>query len=188
MQHLSQSPTHPGFVQNPYPFYDRARAAGDLVIWEDYRLPMAVTERAVSALLKDRRLGREPLERADIPPHLTDFYAIESHSMLELEPPRHTRLRGLVLRAFTSRRIAALGPEIETLCHDLIDGFQSGPVDLLPTYAQRIPVIVIARLLGVPETMADQLLAWSNAMVGMYQARRDRVMEDAANGRARPMT
>ena len=54
-----------------------------------------------------------PLERAAaIPPHLAPFYAVEAHSMLELEPPRHTRLRSLVLRAFTSRRIAALAPEI----------------------------------------------------------------------------
>ena len=53
-------------------------------------------------------------------------------------------------------------------------------MDLLPAFAQRVPVIVIARLLGVPEGMADQLLSWSNAMVGMYQARRTREMEDAA--------
>jgi cytochrome P450 len=177
---LHQSPTDPAFVQDPYPFYDRARATGDLFFWEDYSLPMAVSHRAVSAILKDRRLGREPIEPPAFPDHVAAFYAVEAHSMLELEPPRHTRLRGLVLRAFTNRRIKALGPEIEALCHSLIDAFPKGEVDLLPAYAQRVPVIVIARLLGVPETMSDQLLAWSNAMVGMYQARRTRAMEDAA--------
>jgi cytochrome P450 len=55
------------------------------------------------------------------------FYDIEAHSMLELEPPRHTRLRGLVLRAFTSRRIAAMEPEIAALCERLIDAFPAGP-------------------------------------------------------------
>jgi cytochrome P450 len=100
--------------------------------------------------------------------------------MLELEPPRHTRLRGLVLRAFTSRRIASLGPEIEVLCHQLIDRFPSGSFDLLDSYARIIPVVIIARLLGVPETRADDLLIWSNAMVSMYQARRTRAIEDAA--------
>ncbi|MEO1454004.1 MAG: cytochrome P450 [Pseudomonadota bacterium] len=180
MERLSQSPTDPGFVQNPYPFYARARAAGDIIWWDDYALPMATSHAAVSAVLKDRRLGREPIDPAPIPDHLTPFYAVEAHSMLELEPPRHTRLRGLVLRAFTTRRIAALAPEIETLCHDLIDCFPTGDHDLLKTYAQPIPVIIIARLLGVPEAMADQLLRWSNAMVGMYQARRTRVMEGAA--------
>lgn len=100
--------------------------------------------------------------------------------MLEREPPTHTRLRGLVLRAFTSRRIAALGPEIESLAHTLIDRFPDGPFDLLDAYARPIPVIIIARLLGVPEEGADDLLRWSNAMVGMYQARRTRADEDAA--------
>ncbi len=182
MKTIRQSPTDPEFVQNPYPFYDRLRGMGDLVFWEDYKMPAAASHAAVNALLKDRRFGREvPSEMApEVPPHLKPFYDIEAHSMLELEPPRHTRLRGLVLRAFTSRRIAALGPEIAALSHQLIDGFPSGDFDLLQTYCQRIPVIVIARLLGVPDDMADQLLAWSNAMVAMYMARRDRAIEEAA--------
>ncbi len=100
--------------------------------------------------------------------------------MLELEPPRHTRLRGLVLRAFTSRRIAGLGPEIAALSHQLIDALPDGRFDLLPHFAQKLPVIVIARLLGVPDAHADQLLTWSNAMVAMYQAGRTRAAEDAA--------
>ncbi len=174
MQALSQSPTDPAFVQDPYPFYDRARGIGDVVFWTDYAMPCAVSHRAVTAALRDRRMGREaPADRApDIPPHLAPFYAVEAHSMLEREPPTHTRLRGLVLRAFTSRKIASLGPDIAQLCHDLIDAFPAGPFDLLTAYAQPIPVIIIARLLGVPESDADQLLKWSNAMVAMYQARR----------------
>jgi unspecific monooxygenase len=155
---------------------------GPLVWWEEYGMPAVFDHATVDAILRDRRFGREvPPELAETPPaHLAPFYAVEAHSMLELEPPRHTRLRGLVLRAFTSRRIAAMAPEIETLCHRLIDGFPVGPFDLLPAYAQKVPVIVIARLLGVPESMADQLLAWSNAMVAMYQARRDRTVEESA--------
>lgn len=180
---LSQSPTDPAFVQDPYPFYDRARAAGDLFFWDDYGMICATSHRAVTALLRDRRLGREapPESAPPIPSHLAPFYAVEAHSMLELDPPRHTRLRALVLRAFTSRRIAALGPEITALANDLIDRFpQSGPFDLLAAFARPLPVIIICRLLGVPESRADDLLAWSNAMVGMYQARRTRADEDAA--------
>lgn len=175
-----QSPTAPDFVQDPYPFYDRMRAAGPWAHWAEYGMDCATSHGEVTTLFKDRRFGREPLEPLDFPAHLAPFYAVEAHSMLELEPPRHTRLRGLVLRAFTSRRINALGPEIEALCESLIDGLPGGEVDLIPSYCNRVPVIVIARLLGVPEEMADQLLAWSNAMVGMYQARRNRTMEDAA--------
>jgi cytochrome P450 len=177
---LRQSPTEPGFVQDPYRFYEAARASGDMFFWDDYGLAMATSHRAVNAILKDRRMGREPPEPPTFPEHLASFYAVEAHSMLELEPPRHTRLRGLVLRAFTHRRIKALAPEIEALCHDLADGFPEGEFDLLRTYAQRVPVIVIARLLGVPETMSDQLLAWSNAMVAVYQARRTPEVEVAA--------
>lgn len=177
---FSQSPTDPEFVQDPYPLYDAMRAAGPLVFWEDYGLPVAAGYAQVSALLRDRRLGRLVPDPPPVPPHLEPFYAIENNSMLELEPPRHTRLRGLVLRAFTRARIAALAPQIETLCHELIDAFPSGPVDLLPHYCAQVPVIVIARLLGVPEAMAPQLLAWSNAIVAMYQARRDRAVEEAA--------
>lgn len=100
--------------------------------------------------------------------------------MLELEPPRHTRLRSLVLRAFTSRRIAGLAPEIATLSHQLIDALPEGEFDLLRHFGQKLPVIIIARLLGVPEEMSDDLLHWSNAMVGMYMAGRTRAREDAA--------
>ena len=183
---VAQSPTEPGFVQDPYGFYDSARARGPVVLWEEYGLPFAVSHAAIDAALRDRRLGREiPAERRPpVPDHLRPFYAIEDHSMLELEPPRHTRLRGLVLRAFTTRRIRALGPEIATLAAALADALpEDGEVDLLPVFCQQIPVIVIARLLGVPEGMAGQLLAWSSAMVGMYQAGRTRADEEAA-GRA----
>ncbi len=183
MQHVSQSPTDPAFVQDPYPFYDRLRASGDLAWWEEFGMVCAASHRAVHALLRDRRFGREiPSELLQpVPEHLRPFYKVEAHSMLELEAPRHTRLRGLVLRAFTSRRIAALGPEIAALAHGLIDAFPEGAVDLLPAFCQPIPVIVIARLLGVPDAMAPQLLDWSNAMVAMYQARRTREIEEAAS-------
>ncbi|GAB1480224.1 cytochrome P450 [Paracoccaceae bacterium] len=179
---LHQSPTEPGFVQNPYPFYEAARAHGPFFHWADYRMTCTGNAAAVNAIFRDRRFGREvPAELAPaIPDHLRPFYAVEAHSMLELEPPRHTRLRSLVLRAFTSRRIAALQPEIATLTHQLIDAFPNGEFDLLKHFGQKLPVIIIARLLGVPEEMSDDLLRWSNAMVGMYMAGRTRETEDRA--------
>ncbi|MDG4649188.1 cytochrome P450 [Roseibacterium sp. SDUM158017] len=180
MKSLSQSPTEDAFVQDPYPFYASARAAGPLCRWSDYGMLVATTHAAVNAILRDRRFGREPVTPPEIPAHLAPFYDVEAHSMLELEPPRHTRLRGLVVRAFTSRRIKAMAPEIEALVHDLVDAFPDGPFDLLDAFCRPIPVIVIARLLGVPESMADELLRWSNAMVLMYQAGRTREDEGAA--------
>ncbi|MDD8022983.1 MAG: cytochrome P450 [Paracoccaceae bacterium] len=179
---LSQSPIDPSFVQNPYPFYERVRQAGGFVRWTDYDLPVTARATVVGAALRDRRLGREaPPEYApEIPPHLAPFYAVEAHSMLELEGPRHARLRCLVLRAFTTGRIARLAPDIAALAHQLIDRMPQGGCDLLDTFARPLPVILIARLLGVPEAAAPDLLAWSNAMVGMYQAGRSAETEAAA--------
>lgn len=190
MQQLSQSPTEPAFVQDPYPFYDRARAAGPVFFWQEYGQVAAAGHAEVRQLLKDRRLGREmPADlAAPVPPRLRPFYDIEAHSMLELDPPRHTRLRGLVLRAFTSATVAAQRPAITALCARLIAAFPAGPFDLLEAYCRPLPVITIAALLGVDPARAPDLLAWSNAMVGMYQARRSRAMEEAAIAATRAFT
>ena len=180
MIELSQSPTDPAFVQDPYPFYERARTGGPFFRWADYNLTCTGNAAAVNAIFRDRRFGREPVAPPVIPPHLAPFYAVEAHSMLELEPPRHTRLRNLVLRAFTSRRIAGLAPDITALATELVEAFPEGGFDLLQAFAQPLPVCIIARLLGVPEEMAPDLLHWSNAMVCMYMAGRTRAMEDKA--------
>ena len=190
MKTLHQSPTDPAFVQNPYSFYEAARALGPFFHWAEYNLPCTPNAAAVNAIFRDRRFGRAaPPEFAPaIAPHLTPFYEFESRSMLELELPSHTRLRGLVVRAFTSRRINALAPEITALTNQLIDTLPKGDFDLLPHFAQKLPVIIIARLLGVPEEMAPDLLRWSNAMVSMYMAKRTRAIEDAAVAATRDFT
>ncbi len=155
MKSLRQSPTDDGFVQNPYRFYDRARALGPLFVWEDYGLVCATSAAAVGAILRDRRFGREvPAEkRSAIPDHLAPFYAVEAHSMLELEPPRHTRLRNLVLRAFTSRRIAGLAPDITALATELafpqtmdelkVGGTPERLAPLSPWYAAATMVLIV---------------------------------------------
>ncbi len=181
MKHFTQNPRDPDFVQNPYAFYETARGE-PLFYWQDYDLVCALDHAAVNAMLRDRRFGREaPAGFApEHPEHLKPFYDVEEHSILEREPPTHTRLRSLLTRAFTSRRIAEMEPQMTALSHDLLDGFSGDTIDLLPAFCEKIPIIIIARLLGVPEEMADQLLAWSHDMVAMYQVRRDRSVEDAA--------
>ncbi|MEW9918624.1 cytochrome P450 [Marimonas sp. MJW-29] len=191
MKVLHQSPLDPDFVQNPYAFYDRAHAAGPVVFWEDYGMAAAFDAATVQALLRDRRLGRaRPAHLvAPAPDHLRAWQALEDASLLDMEPPRHTRLRALVLRAFTSRRIAGLRPEIEAIADDLLAALpRDGAFDLIPAYCTQLPVRVIARLLGVPEEMAPELLRWSTAMVAMYQAGRSRATEDAAERASRAFT
>jgi len=183
---LIQSPHNPSFIQNPYAFYDRARASGPVGFWKDYGMLAAFDHATVHALLRDKRLGRAVPEsrKTPVPDHLSAFYALEQHSLLELEPPEHTRLRRLVLHAFTSRRIAGLAPDIHAICADLLTDLPKDSFDLIPSYCQLVPVRVIARLLGVPESLAPDLLRWSSAMVAMYQAGRTRAIEDAANAAA----
>lgn len=174
MQIYTQDPKHDAFVQDPYSAYDTLRALGPISHWQDLGLPVVSSYDGVQMGLKDRRFGREAPEgfKPPVPDHLRPFYDVDDHSMLELEGDRHRRLRSLVLRAFTSRRIKELAPEITQTCHDLIDAFPNSPAqsgfDLLNAYATPLPIRIISKLLGVPEDMGDQLLAWSNAMVAVY--------------------
>lgn len=190
MKILSQSPTEDSFVQNPYRVYAEILTTDKVRYWQDYEMVAVFDAETINAILRNRKYGRAlPHGHARVPQdHLRDFDALENVSMLDMEPPSHTRLRGLVLRAFTTRRIRSLTRDIEAICNELIDGFPSGDFDLLGAYCTQLPVRIIARLLGVPETMAPDLLRWSNAMVAMYQAGRTRDTENAANAAAKEFT
>jgi cytochrome P450 len=185
----SLDPRNEAFVQNPYPFYAEFREKCPVFWWTDLNHWCFAKHEDVSALLRDRRFGRQILHRAtrqelgwpEPPPHLAPFHAFEKHSLLELEPPVHTRLRGFINPSFLPRQIERLRPQIETLTHQLIDQFESdGTADLITSFAEPVPVMVIANFLGVPTDMAPELLTWSHDMVAMYQARRDRGIEDRA--------
>lgn len=170
MEQISQSPHDPDFVADPYAFYDRARALGPAVWWTDYGMPALTTHAEVLATLRDRRLGRVPPGGLPpFPPDTAHFARLERLSLLSLEGDTHARLRGHVLRAFTGRRVVGLTPDIADLCHGLIDRFPDTPFDLIAAYAEQVPIVVIARLLGVPETLGPDLRAWSQAMVAMYR-------------------
>ncbi len=182
-------PVDPGFYDDPYPAYHAIRAACPVFRWEHYDIWCFSRFEDVNALLRDRRFGRQVLHVAsreelgwpETPAPLKSFYDFESHSLLELEPPVHTRLRSLVNRSFLSRQVERLRPQIAGLANSLIDRIEGqGEAELLAAFATPIPVIVICELLGVPSEMAPQLLAWSHDMVAIYQARRDRAVEDCA--------
>jgi cytochrome P450 len=183
-------PRDPSFYNDPYPAYHALREATPVFFWEQYGLWCFAAHADISALLRDRRFGRQILHLAsrselgwsEPGEHLAPFMAVERHSLLELEPPEHTRLRNLVNRAFVSRQVERLTPEIAALTHTLIDEFSGqGSVDLLAALARRIPVTVIARLLGAPAEKWRELLDWSHRMVAMYQFGVTRgIEEDAA--------
>lgn len=180
---FSQDPRDEGFVQDPYPAYERARKLGSLWYWAQYERAVSGDYALVDAVLRDRDWVREVPAHlgGETPDHLRAFRAVERFSLLELEPPVHTRIRKAVLKAFTPASINALEPVIEQICAEAIAAFPAGQFDLLDAYGALVPVRVIAHILGVDPLMAPQLLAWSHDMVAMYQARRDRGIEDAAN-------
>jgi len=193
-RHLSLDPRDPAFFTDPYPVYAALHAQAPAFCWKDYGFWCFAGFDNVNALLRDRRFGRQILHVAtrdelglpEPASHLAEFDAVEAHSLLELEPPVHTRLRTLVNRAFVSRHVDRLRPEIAALCHQLIDGFEgNGEAELLSAYAEIIPATVIARMLGVPDDRVPDLLDWSHRMVRMYMFGRDRAAEDDANTAAR---
>ena len=191
---VSLDARHPGFYRNPNPTYAALIEIGPAFYWREQKQWYFTRYDAVNALLRDRRFGRQithimsreeaGLGAAD--PRLADFDRAESKSLLELEPPEHTRLRTLVNRAFVSRHIEKLRPEIAALAHQLIDGFgPRGEVELLSAFAEIVPVTVIARMIGVPDDMCRQLLDWSHDYVRMYQFGRTAEDEARANQAAK---
>jgi cytochrome P450 len=177
------NPLDPDFFNDPYPAYAAIRKAAPAFFWKDYGFWCFARFADVSALMRDRRFGRTMVHSGsrDAKPHLEPFDALERHSILELEPPEHTRLRNLVNRAFVSRRIERLAPRIAALAHERIDAFVSRrSADLVAEFASPIPVAVIAELLGVPREMGSQLVEWSYRMVAMYQFGATRFVEERA--------
>ncbi|AZN99387.1 cytochrome P450 [Mesorhizobium sp. M9A.F.Ca.ET.002.03.1.2] len=191
-RHLRLDPHEPAFFQNPYDAYAFMHGASSAFFWEEFGFWCVGGFDDVNRLLRDRRFGRQ--NPAGIPDsrgigqdraHLSAFDGVEANSMLELEPPVHTRLRTLVNRAFVSRQVERLRPRVEALANELIDRFKPDQVDLLPAFASPLPITIIAEMLGVPVEMGPQLLDWSHRMVAMYMHGRTRETEETADRAAR---
>jgi unspecific monooxygenase len=184
----------PAFYGDPNQTYAALHASCPTLYWEEQKQWFFTGYDHVNALLRDRRFGRQILhiatrEELGMPEpaaHTRHFDKAEEHSLLEIEPPEHTRLRTLVNRAFVSRHVEKMTGEIDELANRLIDGFEkNGRTELLSTFADIIPVTMIARMIGIPEEMGPQLLKWSHDYVGMYMFKRTRADEDAADRSAK---
>ena len=193
-RHLSLDARDPAFYREPNRAYAAMHATSPTFFWEEEKQWYFTGYDQVNAVLRDRRFGRqithvmsrEELGWPEPSSHLADFERSESKSLLSIEPPEHTRLRTLVNRAFVSRNIERLRPEITALAHRLIDGFEpDGGTELLASFAEIIPVTVIAKMIGVPDDMCRQLLDWSHDYVRMYMFGRTAEDERLANIAAR---
>ncbi|MGW3913031.1 cytochrome P450 [Streptomyces sp. NPDC005070] len=171
-------PWDPAFVADPYPAYEELRARGRVHYYEPTNQWLVPHHADVSALLRDRRLGRtyqhrfthEDFGRTAPPPEHEPFHVLNDHGMLDLEPPDHTRIRRLVSKAFTPRTVERLKPYVEGLAGELVDRLvAAGGGDLLADVAEPLPVSVIAEMLGVPESERAPLRPWSADICGMYE-------------------
>jgi unspecific monooxygenase len=157
------------FIADPYPTYDVLRQESPIMFDPDWQRWFVSTYEDISTLLRDRRLGRD-MEGAPKPDPHTPFGELHQNSLMEKEPPHHTRLRSLVNKAFTPARVEALRPQVSAIAHRLLDAVQPrGEMDVLADFAEPLPVIVIAELLGVPQEGRAWLRPWSQAIVAMYE-------------------
>ena len=191
---VSLDARNPAFYGNPNAAYAALHAHCPTFYWEEQKQWFFTGYDHVNALLRDRRFGRQILhiasrEELGIPEpdqHVANFDLAERYSLLELEPPEHTRLRALVNRAFVSRHVEKMKPELAELANRLIDQFaDKGEVELLSAFADIIPVTMIAGMIGIPEEMGPQLLKWSHAYIRMYLFGRTRADEDGAEKAAK---
>ena len=171
-------------VADPYPVFNELRKPKKL-LWSDrLELWLAPTYELANTTLRARTLGR--IYQDKLPQDEWEvFNWLHSDSILDSEPPKHTRLRALVQKAFTPGRIESMRPNVEQLCEQLLVEAQAkleqqGHFDVLADYAEPLPVLVIADLLGVPRDMAPDLRRWSQDIVKMYEFQKTREQELAA--------
>ena len=157
----------PQMFSNPYPIYEAMRPLGP-VFWDDTFHAWLVTGyNEASALFRDPRFSsarypsEEQLEAWGIQ-HLMPLFGIARKMMLLQDPPDHTRLRGLVSKAFTPRAIDNMRAQIQSLVDEMLaPGLQRGEIDVIKELAVPLPTVVIATMLGVPREDRDQLKKWS---------------------------
>ncbi|MFD3453808.1 cytochrome P450 [Streptomyces sp. NPDC058691] len=166
------------FVADPYPAYSRLRAEGRAHWFEPSGQWLIPHYADVSALLRDRRLGRtylhrfthEDFGRTPPPPEHEPFTVLNGNGLLDLEAPDHTRIRRLVSKAFTPRTVERLTPTVQRLASELVERLVAeGGGDLIAAVAEPLPVAVIAEMLGIPAGDRHLLRPWSADIVGMFE-------------------
>jgi cytochrome P450 len=149
------NPLSPEFIRDPYPHYDQLRRV-DPVHITAHGMYLISRHSDVSGVLRDKRFGKDFVERS------TRRYGAKimeepifrsmSHWMLQQDPPDHARLRGLVVKAFTARRVEDMRPRIQEVVDQTLDRvIPHGSMDLIEDFAFRLPVTIICDMLGIPE-------------------------------------
>jgi cytochrome P450 len=169
----------PDVVADPYPYFAEERAAHPVAWHEHAGMWLAFDHASVSAVQRDRRLGRLWHDREPAA-YLEPFNLLHRNQMMENEPPEHTRLRRPVAQVFARGHVERLRPRVDALARELLDQVDPAGFDVIRDYAEPLPVLVIAELLGVPASYAPQLRDWSQAIVRMYEVEPSPAVVDAA--------
>jgi len=155
----------PAFREDPYPYYERFRGPSPLLrvaetIW------FALGHADVTTLLRHPRMSTDEQQQHAATEAGNALDPNRTRSLLFMDPPDHTRLRNLVARAFTPRRIEGLRATTEAITAELLDALPADgtPVDLIPAFAYPLPVRVICRLLGIPEADEAVFTGWSHGI------------------------
>jgi len=149
------NPLAPEFIRNPYPCYERLRTMYPMHV-NAHGAFVASRHAEVSLVLRDKRFGKDYVDRTirRYGPKIMEepVFRSMSHWMLQQDPPDHTRLRGLVVKAFTARRVEDMRPRIQQIVDETLDRIiPLGKMDLIEDYAFRLPVTIICDMLGIPE-------------------------------------
>ena len=165
--------TDPAFVSNPYPALKELRAAGQPVWHEGMQMFLAARHSDANDVFRNKSLGRIFTEKS--PEFEWEIFNwLHADSILDSEPPKHTRLRSLVAKAFNRQKIEGMRPAVGRITEQLLDAIdekvKTGQTfDLIADYAEPLPVKIIADLLGFPESEEHLLRPWSQAIVKMYE-------------------
>jgi cytochrome P450 len=149
------NPLSPDFIRDPYPHYERLRSTDPMHL-NAHGAFVASRHAEVSFVLRDRRFGKDFVERTirRYGPNIMNepIFRSMGHWMLQQDPPDHTRLRGLVVKAFTARRVEDMRPRIQEVVDQTLDAIvDKGHMDLIEDFAFRLPVTIICDMLGIPE-------------------------------------
>jgi cytochrome P450 len=153
------NPLAPEFIRDPYPHYARLRAT-DPMHQTAFGSFVASRHAEVSLVLRDKRFGKDFAERTIRrygPKSMEEpVFRSMSHWMLQKDPPDHARLRGLVVKAFTARRVEDMRPRIQQVVDQTLDRIiPQGRMDLIEDFAFRLPVTIICDMLGIPEEQRE---------------------------------
>jgi len=166
------NPLDPDFIRDPYPTYHRLRESGPIRWDEAGGHWLATGYEACASILKDKRFGRRyevVIEhRYGAGAMRETVFRMLGATMLMREPPDHGRLRGLVTRAFTSRRVEQLRPRIKAIIAAMLDRLEPlGAMDVIHDFAHVLPVTVICDMLGIPEHDKQRFLNTAAASMRM---------------------